>query len=70
MDVAEMVGGYRYVLRRYLDVAVDLGPLAAQAVTSVERPFLTCLEEIGGGSPACRGEQPRGDVQKPVAEGL
>jgi hypothetical protein len=31
MDVAEMTGGYRDVLLWYLDVAVDLGPLAAQA---------------------------------------
>jgi hypothetical protein len=29
--VAETAGGYRDVLRRYLDVAVDFGPLAAQA---------------------------------------
>ncbi len=46
-----MAGGYRDVQHRYLDVAVDLGPLAvqagfAQAVTSVERPIPTYLEEI------------------------
>jgi hypothetical protein len=28
MDVAETAGGYRDVLRRYLYMAVDLGPLA------------------------------------------
>ncbi len=49
--MAETAGGYRDVKRRYLDVAVDLGPLAvqagfAQAVTSVERPIPTYLEEI------------------------
>jgi hypothetical protein len=31
MDVAETAGGYRDVLRRYLYMAVDLGPLTAQA---------------------------------------
>jgi hypothetical protein len=31
VDVAETAGGYRDVLRRYLDVAVDFGPLTAQA---------------------------------------
>ncbi len=31
MDVAETAGGYRDVLRGYLYMAVDLGPLAAQA---------------------------------------
>ncbi len=31
MDVAETAGGYRDVLRGYLNMAVDLGPLAAQA---------------------------------------
>jgi hypothetical protein len=41
--MAEKVGGYWDVLPQYLDVAVDLGPLA---VTSVERPFQTYLEEI------------------------
>jgi hypothetical protein len=51
VDVAETAGGYRDVQHRYLDVAVDLGPLAvqagfAQAVTSVERPIPTYLEEI------------------------
>ncbi len=51
MDVAETGGGYRDVQHRHLDVAVDLGPLAvqagfAQAVTSVERPIPTYLEEI------------------------
>ncbi len=30
MDVAETAGGYRDVLLRYLDVGVDLGPLAVQ----------------------------------------
>jgi hypothetical protein len=29
MDVAETEGGDRNVLRRYLNMAVDLGPLAA-----------------------------------------
>ncbi len=45
MDVAEKAGGYWDVLRRYLYVAVDLGLLAAQAV-SVEGPFQTYLVEI------------------------
>jgi hypothetical protein len=31
VDVAEMAGGYRDVLRGYLYMAVDFGPLAAQA---------------------------------------
>jgi hypothetical protein len=31
MDVAEMAGGYWDVLRRYLYMTVDFGPLAAQA---------------------------------------
>jgi|688.fasta_scaffold1291924_2 hypothetical protein len=31
MDVAEMARGNGYVLRRYLDAAVYLGPLAVQA---------------------------------------
>jgi hypothetical protein len=31
MDATEMAGGYWDVLRAYLYVAVDLGPLAAQA---------------------------------------
>jgi hypothetical protein len=31
VDVAETAGGFRDVLRGYLYVAVDLGPLAAQA---------------------------------------
>jgi hypothetical protein len=31
VDEAETVGGYRDVLQRYLDMAVDLGPLAVQA---------------------------------------
>ncbi len=29
MDVAETAGGHRNVLRGYLNMAVDLGPLAA-----------------------------------------
>ncbi len=31
VDVDKTACGYRDVLRKYLDVAVDLGPLAAQA---------------------------------------
>jgi hypothetical protein len=31
MDVAEPLRGHRYVLWRYLYVAVDFGPLAVQA---------------------------------------
>ncbi len=31
MNVAETAEGYRNVLRGYLNMAVDLGPLAAQA---------------------------------------
>jgi hypothetical protein len=31
VDVDETAGGYRDVLRRYLYVVVDFGPLAAQA---------------------------------------
>jgi hypothetical protein len=51
VDVAETAGGYRDVLRRYLDVAVILArwqprQAFAQAVTSLERPFQTYLEEI------------------------
>ncbi len=46
VDVAETAGGYWDVLQGYLYMAVDLGLLAARAVTSVERPFQTYLEEM------------------------
>ncbi len=47
MDVAETAGGYRDVLRGYLNMAVDRWQprqAFAQAVTSAERPFHTYLE--------------------------
>jgi hypothetical protein len=75
MDVAEMAGGYWDVLRGYLYVAVDLGPLAAQAglaqaVTSVERPFQTYLEEMRQRLACLPGWAVPWRCPKPVAKGL
>jgi hypothetical protein len=59
MDVAETMGGYRDVLRRYLDVAVDLGLLAAQAglrpgcdISGEALPNIPGGDKVAGRSPA------------------
>jgi hypothetical protein len=59
MDVAETAGGYWDVLRRNLDVAVDLGPLAAQAglcpgcdICGDALPNIPVGDEVEGRPPA------------------
>ena len=58
MDVAETARGYWNVLRKYLDMEVNFGPLATEAGF------------CPGRSPAGQGGRLRGGVRIPVAEGL
>ncbi len=59
MNVAETAGGYRNVLRGYLNMAVDLGPLAAQAglppgsdICGETFPYIPGGDEAEGRPPA------------------